>query len=204
MLATALRSFKIPSLLVGCFAGRLVSVRVRRGFWRPLAQTSSFKTAESSRRSEAGGSLRVAIDWHVGSHQVYPLALCYVVVNHEFARRTACSCCPMTEHPLQHTPQGVLPSFTPVHHGGPLGTTAGLHNTTPWTAPNLATQPRQAPPARSSLANTTSPPGRPSHRFDDDSVLMASPFTAVGTSPGDTWGMGNHNKLGLAACSGIG
>ncbi|KAF4740762.1 hypothetical protein FOZ62_001666, partial [Perkinsus olseni] len=86
--------------------------------------------------------------------------------------------------PLQHTPQGALPSFTPVHHAGPLATTTGIRSATPWTAPNLAAHPHQAPPARPSLANTTSPPGRPSHRFDDDSVLMASPFTAMGTSPG--------------------
>ncbi|KAF4736957.1 hypothetical protein FOZ62_012249, partial [Perkinsus olseni] len=67
--------------------------------------------------------------------------------------------------------------------GRPLATTTGIRSATPWTAPNLATHPHQAPPARPSLANTTSPPGRPSHRFDDDSVLMASPFTAMGTSP---------------------
>ncbi|KAF4653363.1 hypothetical protein FOL47_010562 [Perkinsus chesapeaki] len=116
----------------------------------------------------------------------------------------------MTDPPplqQQQTPRGAfLPSFTPVHHhGGSLATNAtgntGIRSATPWTAPNLASQPHQAPPARPSLANTTSPPGRPSHRFDDDSVLMASPFTAIGTSPGPARAEVNNQRTTRAVAA---
>ncbi|KAF4758388.1 hypothetical protein FOZ63_033274, partial [Perkinsus olseni] len=85
--------------------------------------------------------------------------------------------------------------------GRPLATTTGIRSATPWTAPNLATHPHQAPPARPSLANTTSPPGRPSHRFDDDSVLMASPFTAMGTSPGPARAEVNNQRTTRAVAA---